>query len=296
VKDVSVFGSTFADEQLDLSGDIPIVIPHKPNTLSATWAAPNPTLASETDGQYFADKRVQFWRAAMDHFEDSKGHEISTKADLTYHFDDGSFLKSLKVGARYADRQQTVRYTTYNWGALSEVWSGTPVSMDQFGSDKVDFYTFPNFFRSKTAAPVGGYYYNGDLIHDYDQAATFFDQVNDVWHQQNGAGAPNRWLPAAQRPGAVDGSPYLPNEIQKIGQKDLNGYAMLSFESQNTSGVRISGNIGARLVNTTIHSFGTTSVPTQGTLGITQPYDTRCAITQPPPIAPPGTPASHSHA
>src|SRR5205823_4629396 len=29
--DVSVFGSTFADEQLDLTGNLPVVIPHKPN-------------------------------------------------------------------------------------------------------------------------------------------------------------------------------------------------------------------------------------------------------------------------
>ncbi len=309
VKDFSVFGSTFADEELDLSGNLPVVIPHKPTTLSATWAAPNPTLASETDAQYFADQNVQFWRAAMDHFEDSKGHEAAFKGDLTYRFDDDSFLKTLKVGARYADRQQTVRYTTYNWGALSEVWSGTAVSLAQFGGDQTDFYTFPDFFRGQTPGPVGGYFYNGNLIKDYDQAATFFDQINDVWHAPTSAGgggasAANRWLPAAQRPGAIAGTPYLPSEVQKIGQRDVDGYAMLTFESHNTDGVRVSGNVGARLVSTHITSAGATSVPTQATLGITQPYhDTpgvdangnpiiipgRCEL-QPPPVgAPPGT-------
>jgi TonB-dependent receptor len=307
VKDVSVFGSTFADEELDLTGNLPVVTPHKPNTLSATWAAPNSTIAGESDAEYFADQRVQFWRAAMDHFEDSKGHEAAFKADLTYNFDNDSFLKTFKVGARYADRQQTVRYTTYNWGALSEVWSGTAVSLAQFGGDHTDFYTFPNFFRGQTPGPVGGYYYNGDLIHDYDNAATFFDQVNDVWHNQNGAGAANRWVPAAARTGAVDGSPYLPSEIQKVGQKDINAYAMLTFEVPG-DGLRLSGNVGARFVHTGIDSFGTTSVPTQGTLGITQPYldvpdpqpgdpnhviAGRCEPTVPagsPPGTPPSTP------
>ena len=303
VRDVSIFGSTFADEELDLSGDLPVVIPHKPNTLAATWAHPQPDLIAESDAEYFADQRVQFWRAAMDHFEDSDGDEYALKADLTYHFDDGSFLRDLKVGARYADREQTVRYTTYNWGALSEVWSGTAVSLDQFGGDQTDFYAFPNFFRGQTPGPVGGYYYNGDLIHDYDQAGTFFDQINDVWHNENGATAANRWLPAGQRPNAIAGSPYLPSEIQKIGQKDFNAYAMLSFEMPDTGGLRLSGNIGARLVTTHVDSFGTTTVPTQGTLGITQPFLSttdpvtgdvtagRCDPTVPQ-GTPPGTPAS----
>jgi TonB-dependent receptor len=290
--DVSVFGSTFADEQIDLTGNLPVVTPHKPNTLSATWAAPNPTLASETDAQYFADQNVQFWRAAMDHFEDSGGHEYALKGDLTYHFDQGSFLRDLKVGARYADRQQTIRYTTYNWGALSEVWSGTAVSLAQFGGDKTDFYSFPDFFRGQTPGPVGGYYYNGDLIKDYSQAATFFDQVNDYWHTTNGASASNRWVPAASRTGTISGTPYLPSEVQTVGQKDFDGYAMLNFETPNSDGVRISGNIGARLVRSDITTTGSSSVPTAAALGVDQPYATRCAVAPPPTQAPPGTPAS----
>ena len=288
VKDVSIFGSTFADEQLDLTGNLPVVIPHKPNTLSATWAAPNSTIAGESDAQYFADQRVQFWRAAMDHFEDSNGREYALKGDLTYHFDDNSFLKSLKVGARYADRHQTVRYTTYNWGALSETWSSpaAPVSLAQLGGDQTDFYTFPDFFRGQTPGPVGGYYYNGDLIQGYDQATQFFGQIANQWHQ-NGASA-TTWVPAADRVNAIAGTPYLPSEIQKVFQKDFDAYAMLNFETTG-DGLRISGNIGARLVDSHIASTGTTTVPTQGTLNITQDYAARCAIVQPPPQAPPGT-------
>ena len=47
------------------------------------------------------------------------------------NFDDDSFIRRVKGGLRYSDRDQEVRYTTYNWGVLSEVWSGTPVSIDQ---------------------------------------------------------------------------------------------------------------------------------------------------------------------
>ena len=70
-----------------------MVIPHKPQTLSATWAAPNPDDRQRDRRAVFRRPHVQFWRAAMDHFEDSTGHEYALKADLTYNFDDGSFLQ-----------------------------------------------------------------------------------------------------------------------------------------------------------------------------------------------------------
>jgi TonB-dependent receptor len=293
VDDVSVFGSTFADQELDLTGNLPNVISHKPNTLSATWAAANPTLVQETDDQYFRDQRVQFWRAAMDHFEESQGEEYALRADLAYNFDEDSFIRRIKGGVRYANREQEVRYTTYNWGALSEVWSGAAVSLNQFGGNQTEFFTFDNFFRGNTAGPPGGYFYTGDLIKDYDQSAVFFNQINDVWHAPTSAGgggatAANRWVRAADRPQA-NISHYLPSEIQQLAQRDLNGYLMMNFETpEGADGLRIAGNVGVRYVTTNIDSDGTTLVPNQATLNITQPYSVRCAPPAPPAGAPPG--------
>src|SRR6187401_3637229 len=126
----------------------------------------------------------------MDHFEESQGEEYALRADLAYNFDDESFIRRIKGGVRYADRDQEVRYTTYNWGVLSEVWSGAPVSLAQLGGDQASWYEFPDFFRGKTAGPPGAYYYNGDLIDDYDQAAGFFTSLNRQWFA-NGAGTTN---------------------------------------------------------------------------------------------------------
>jgi TonB-dependent receptor len=288
VDDVSVFGSTFADQELDLTGNLPVLISHKPNTLSATWAAPNPALVNATDDTYFRDQRVQFWRAAMDHFERSQGNELALRADLAYNFEEDSFITRVKAGARYADRDQTVRYTTYNWGALSEVWSGAPVSFAQVG-DNTEFFEFPDFFRGKIPGPPGGYFYNGNLIDDYDAAAAQFNHINDVWHTTNGAGAANRWVRAEDRPLAVGDTPFLPSEIQGVNQKDLNGYIMMNFETPDPDGLRFGGNVGVRFVHTNLTSDGNTIVPNQATLNITQPYATRCpANPPPPPGAPPG--------
>ena len=291
-KDFAVFGSTFADQELDLTGGLPVVIPHRPMTLAPTWGEPS-IYQGQDDATYFKDPRATFWRAAMDHFEQSKGSEYALKADFAYNFnDDANFLKRIKFGARYAERQQTVRYSAYNWGAISEVWSGAPVTIQQGGTQNVDFYTFPNFFRGQTPGPVGGYYYNGDLLKNYDQSVAYFQSLNDIWRNQNGATATNRFVGAAQRPGAIPGSYYLPGEIQDVNQQDTNAYAMLNFGSNDPlfAGIRVDGNIGVRYVHTDIASAGAFTIPTRDAFGITQDYAVRC-VASVPTGAPAGTPA-----
>lgn len=289
--DVSVFGSTFADQELDLTGKLPVVTPHKPLQLAYGWATPNAALVSETDSQYFADPRVQFWRAAMDHIEHSDGHEWAFKGDVAYNFDnDVPFLRRAKFGARYADRQETVRYTTYNWGVISEVWAGSaPVSIAQGGASNADLYTFPDFFRGQTKAPPSAFYYNGDLLNGYDTASTYFKQLNNIWRTTNGAGN-NGWVPLAERAGAVAGTPFLPGEIQRVGDKDVDAYGMLSFGKDEPifGNVRLDGNIGLRYVDTKIHTEGTLAAPTQQALGIATPYAVRCATAPAPAGLPPG--------
>ncbi|WP_163484828.1 hypothetical protein, partial [Escherichia coli] len=45
------------------------------------------------------------------HMEHNDAKETAFRGDLAYDFDEGSWLDSLKVGVRYADRSQTVRYS-----------------------------------------------------------------------------------------------------------------------------------------------------------------------------------------
>ena len=140
---MSVFGSTFADEDLDLTGNIPVVIPHKPLTLSATWAGAQPALDGETDAQYFADPQHLLARGHGSYRAQHRPRMgVQGRRRLQFRPDD-SFLKRLKFGARYADRQETVRYTTYNWGRSSEVWAGSsPVFMSQTPASNVSLYHF----------------------------------------------------------------------------------------------------------------------------------------------------------
>jgi len=316
--DFEIVGSNFVDQELDLTGNYPSSTMHKPTTLGlfTTWGGlfgASPSLASQSDQEYFTDPRHTFWRSAMDHIEHSRGHEWAFKGDVAYNFlNDGSFLKQLKFGARYSDRQQDIKYTTYNWGNLSEVW-GSPVFMDQIGvpDGRASLYTFNNFFRGQTTAPPQGWYYNGDLMKNYDQAVDFAQFI------QNNGGNTGGWRPLAERSGVVAGTPFLPSEIQEVGQKTYDGYAMLRFGRDEPifGNVRLDGNVGVRYVRDKLDSLGNIGVPAASNVGlaivtnagqqILVPFITNPSLIDPdtglpvpgrcdpivPPGAPPGTPA-----
>jgi TonB-dependent receptor len=288
--DFRVFGSTFADNSLDISGNLPVIVPHKPLQLTYAWATPDPALVAESDSQYFADRNNEFWRAAMDHIEHSTGHEVALKADVAYNFGgDDPFLKRLKFGARYSDRDETVRYTTYNWGALSEVWAGKQVSMAQVPNN-TSYFTFNNFFRGDTAAPPSAYYYSGNLIQDYSQTVAFFKTIEQAWAANGSTSTP--WSPLAERAGVIAGTPYLPSEIQPVTQKSKNAYVMLSFGRDEPlfAGIKLDGNIGLRYVGDEISSTGSIGAPTRTQLGVVDDFNVRCPTPTLPPGAPPGTP------
>lgn len=274
--DITLIGAHYADEELDLTGKIPQVNVHKPNTLFYSWAnGINPELAAMTDQQYFSDPRTQFWNAAMDHTERSTGDQYSFRADLSYKFNEGSFLKELKFGARYADRAQVIRNSTFNWGMLSDTWSGKhPVSVADVPGNNASFFGFDNFFRGQANGPIGGYYYNGSMISDYGR---FLQFTNDIRAAHALQGGTSQWQPLSARPGAVDG--YLPAEIQPVKQRDTNLYAMLRFGNDDPvfGNVRLSGNIGLRYVHTGTISEGSITVPSRTALGVNLPFAIRCA-------------------
>ncbi len=286
--DVSVFGSSFADQELDISGDLPVVIPHKPQFLGYTWSQPSPTLRDATEEQYFTDPRFQFWRAAMDHIEHSEGEQLALRGDLAYDFDEDSFIRRAKVGARYQDLDQTVRYTTYNWGMLSETWSGSrPMNFADTPADASTRYEFPDFFRGEIPGPPGAFYYSGELVDDYQGSVDFFQSIQNMARQYE---ASPSWVPLAGRNNALLGSPFIPSDIQPVSQVDKAAYAMLNFGSDTLFGnVSFAGNIGLRYVDTRVRSEGAIGVPSQQALNIQDPFDVRCAP-EVPPNSPPGTP------
>src|SRR3546814_3615679 len=53
------------------------------------------------------------------HLEDNDAEELALKADAEYEFEGNDWIDSLKVGVRYSDRNQNVRYSTFNWTPIA---------------------------------------------------------------------------------------------------------------------------------------------------------------------------------
>ncbi len=276
--DVTSYTDIYADAYLDMSGSIPQATLHRPTWIAPAGTTPNPRIASQTDQQYFSDPANYFWRAAMDHKDRSDGDEWALKADLSYDFnEDIPFLKAVKFGTRLSDREQTVRYTAYNWGVLSEVWAGTAVYLNQAGGDQASFFSFDNFFRGRANAPPGGYYYPQNLLSNYAAATDFFRNINNVWNTQNG-GAGFGWTPLAARGGVIPGTPYLPGEISDSNESTEAAYVMLHFGSSEPvlGNIRVDGNVGVRYVQTEGESTGSVQTPQPSAFGNGQPFSTFC--------------------
>src|SRR5205085_8937123 len=98
--------------------------------------------------------------------------------------------------------------------------------------------------------------------------------AEQAYAQAHGGGGATSWLPLALRPGVVPGTSFLPSEIQDIGLKTGDAYAMLRFGHNEPmfGNVRVDGNIGVRYVHDSLSSAGSIGVPSQNALGIQLPF------------------------
>ncbi|MBA4760175.1 TonB-dependent receptor [Sphingomonas sp.] len=232
--------------------------------------------------QTFADPYNSFYRSAMDHIEASDGNSDSFRLDAELSFPDGSFFESVRVGGRYADRDQTARFSTYNWGRLSEQWgNGGPIWAD----DPVDNVTggtggaplqglqpfcFDNFFGGSVNNPLGGqcrpfYAANTTTPSGYLAYIDYANRINREW-EPTVAGAGGRqinggWRSLADRPNAIAGTPFTPGEINPQQEINKAAYVMLRFGSEFGNGMKLSGNAGVRYTTTNRKSEGFIEFP-----------------------------------
>jgi TonB-dependent receptor len=229
----------------------------------------------------FTDPFNSFYRSAMDHIEDSDGNSDALRIDGEYSFGDGSFLKSVRAGYRYADRQQTARFSTYNWGRLSEQWGNNgPVWLDDpvdgvpggaGGAPLMGYqpHSFPGFFRGAFPNPLvgdGRLFYSGNTALDYQGYSDYASAINREWEATvtgpDGVVRNGGWNPLANRLGVIAGTPFLPGEINPIRETNNAGYVMARFGREFSNGWNLSGNIGLRYSRTDRRSDGFVAFPT----------------------------------
>lgn len=286
-RDNTLWTSTYQDASIQLNGSkLPTVAFQPPQNCTVIPCPGTPGSAGGTvffndDDEYpayytgthrsFSDPFNSFYRAAMDHFEDSDGNSDALRIDGELSFPEDGFLKSVRMGARLADRDQTARFSIYNWGVLSEqwgnrgpVWLDEPVDGIQGGTGGTapqgyQEYCFDNFYRGATANPLNGscrLFYSGNTVQDYDAYAQYAKQIVREWQGSPGSGGGGGWLPLAERAGVVAGTPYLPGEINSVSEKNFAYYLMARYGHEFDSGVKLSGNVGVRYTTTTRDSQG----------------------------------------
>ena len=256
---------TYQNITLNLSGKYPTMTFSSPENVSLTSGG-------------LTDPNNYRYNDLMDHTEDDKGHELATRFDVQYAFGNDGWLSSLKAGVRYADREQQIMWSNYNWGGMQSVWSG--VSDNAFITGAAypqDVYGVQSF-GSKL---LGGgllssndfVFINMNAIKDRTDFANALTNTTGVDGNNNGGS----WTALCNRTGLVDGTCYQQSEINNLSEKTMAAYAMLKFGGKDKvifGNVTLDGNIGVRWVQTEDISRGYVEYPTASSWAGTLTCDT----------------------
>lgn len=238
--DISVFGATYLDIALDTT-DL-----SNPTVGYQVSDNPGNRLTNIALGNELGDPRDTYLRAAMDHFEDSEGDELALRADVEHEFDSDGWFKSVRVGGRYAKRDQLTRWSEYNWGNLSETWAGGAATFDGLPADVTESFTFDNFHRGGILQGADTFLFPSvSLVSDYGALLAL---------RNDPASLPGAsWSPAGERADGV----FRPSEISDTTEETTALYARVDFSNEDfADGVTIDGNYGVRVVSTKVSSTG----------------------------------------
>lgn len=255
---------TASDISLDLTGDTPAV-------------SFRPPANSGGGADYFVDPDETYYWFLIDSLIENEGELDSFRGDVEYEFgDDDTFLRSMRFGARWADRQRVTRDTNFgNWGALSAPWLGSAQFARDFPNASAVRNPFADFQRGEAPVPIpdgAGIFFGGD-----DPVAEYLAGVTDqqgiditsawedtfgFWNRPVFGPFPEGWSALQRRGNLVDG-PFTQSEISDVGEETMAYYGRLDFGANDLFDVGwvLTGNFGVRYVETTIASGGTIGFP-----------------------------------
>ncbi len=227
-----------------------------------------------------------YYGFVQDHLDHSKATEDAVRADLEYRFSSGGWLNSIKAGVRYADREQSVDYSAFNWSGLYANW-GCDAAMFNIDNGPGGYVadgscqspTNPTNATFKGYKPglselanFGNDFYNGHVLQNVSMP---FPNVDRLGSQQglidelsvaalNNQVLGQGWTPLCQRAGVISGTCYKPSEVLNVDEKTDAAYVMLKFGGPDKMflGATVAGNVGMRWVRTEDESDGGIAFPT----------------------------------
>jgi TonB-dependent receptor len=223
------------------------------------------------------------------HVEDNDADEWAFRGDAEYEFNKGGWLDSLKVGVRFADRTQTVRYSTFNWTPIAAPWNCNGAGFNADNTTPNPAAACNSNFKGYGAGiwestSLGSNFYNGSV---YDNGALVYLNRDTLQNFPNllqalsGATTNSPLAPGysaiCDRPGATVDDCFLPSEVTRTTERTKAAYAMVNFGGDQPifgGGVRVKGNIGVRVIRTEVTSDGSVGFPTNASLNLLTPCGT----------------------
>jgi TonB-dependent receptor len=251
-----------ADYSVDSNGTPRIALSEAPNTNYAPGFLANPH---------------NYWmQFIQDHWENNDADEIAARMDLEWKFEGNDWLGALKTGVRLADREQKVRYSSYNWAPVAPPWgcNGPAFSVDNTTAapypaacgNPNPFNGYPaGIWESVSLADHydGSVFDNGPLV--FLNRATLRDyELHTEGLADRNVNAPAGWNPLCDRTNNVASEGcFTQSEILDVEEKSKAAYLMLRFggPDANLGPVNVTGNIGVRYVRTEIASHGQVGYP-----------------------------------
>ena len=257
--DISIEFHSFADVGLDATGALPRITLGPPTNINQSAGG-----LANPDNWYI--------RSVMDHLEDSSGHEYALRGDGEWDFH-SDWLNSLKWGARFADRDQLVQWSTYNWQNIANTWTDCGNAHPYWNLDSQPGGTCNATGETFKGYPAGFYTTSGFGEGFFGGKLGVFPFVPFDFLQNHGADLFSReltgvgqFIPICDRNGQIPGvtpvelpnSCFTPDEVDKVQERTKSVYAMLKFGGPDAmiGSLKISGNIGGRFVATDDESDG----------------------------------------
>ncbi len=237
--------------------------------------SPGPNV-NYADG-FLANPHNYWMQFIQDHWENNDADEFAARADVEYDLGSGGWLSSLKAGVRFADREQKVRYSSYNWAPIAPAWgcngpgfnidNTQPAAYPAACGNAAQFNGYPaGIWESASLASHfdGSVFDNGPLVFLSRGALRDYDLHTEGLADRN-VNAPQGWNPLCDRTANVPGEGcFTPAEILDVREKSKAAYLMLRFggPEANLGSVNVVGNVGVRIVQTDVSSHGNVSFPT----------------------------------
>lgn len=253
--DVTVMLATHAMQDYDTRGSTPSL------TLIEPWngfRTNNPDLYATGfpgfsgdqagDSNYFQDPTSYFWQSALDHYERSEGDSLASRIDIKHTLDD-NFITSISGGLRLAEREQTVRSSIYNWGALGPRWQSDIywADLEKVSNQQYTEVDWSDFHRGGVLTIPG----NG-MLHPSPSL------VKDVINGRELLADAGSFIPANKRPGTTDY--FTPSEVFVTKETNEAAYVKVDFGSDDYA-LRFSGNLGLRYVRLERDALGSVQYP-----------------------------------